>query len=108
MESLRPFWPISAREWGTWDTPKFYLHYADDAILVLDVQTPLDSFGGRTAFQVAQDAMEWHKSQMIYLHRPTLDSKEFPRYDCRVFGLVRSLVGPDTGNDIMENTENLR
>ena len=26
-----------------------------------------------------------------------------PRYDCRKFGLVRSLVGADTGNDIMEH-----
>ena len=44
-----------------------------------------------------------HESQLQYAHRPTLASEEFPRYDCRRFGLVRSLVGADTGNDIMEH-----
>ena len=48
--------------------------------------------------------MQYHVSQLQYLHRPTLDDPEFPRYDCRKFGLVRTTVGYDTGNDIMENT----
>ena len=68
------------------------------------METPLESFGGRTAFEVAQDAMQYHVSQLQYLHRPTLDDPEFPRYDCLKFGLVRTTVGYDTGNDIMENT----
>ena len=48
--------------------------------------------------------MEYHKSQLKYKHRPTLDDEDFPRYDCRLFGLVRSTVGEDTVCDIMENT----
>ena len=97
-------YPKSFSRWGAWDTPKFYLHYAPENQIVLDVETPLESFGGRTAFEVAQDAMQYHVSQLQYLHRPTLDDPEFPRYDCRKFGLVRTTVGYDTGNDIMENT----
>lgn len=97
--------PQSAAQYGTWNTPKLYLHFADERPIVLDVETPLSSFGGRTAFETASAAMLRHESQLQYDHRPTLVSEEFPRYDCRRFGLVRSLVGADTGNDIMENLQ---
>ena len=93
----------SAARYGVWDTPKLYLHFADENPIFLDVETPLESFGGKTAFEVASEAMLCHESQLQYAHRPTLASEEFPRYDCRRFGLVRSLVGADTGNDIMEH-----
>ena len=93
----------SAAQYGVWDTPKLYLHFADENPIFLDVETPLESFGGKTAFEVASEAMLCHESQLQYAHRPTLASEEFPRYDCRRFGLVRSLVGADTGNDIMEH-----
>lgn len=100
--------PESAARWGVWDTPKLYLHDAEENPVVLEVETPLESFGGRTAFEVAQGAMLCHESQLQYDHRPQLDNPEFPRYDCRQFGLVRTTVGVDTGNDIMEHTEGLR
>ena len=93
----------SAAQYGVWDTPKLYLHFADENPIFLDVETPLESFGGKTAFKVASEAMLCHESQLQYAHRLTLASEEFPRYDCRRFGLVRSLVGADTGNDIMEH-----
>ena len=80
-----------------------WLHFAEENPIFLDVETPLASFGGKTAFEVAGEAMLCHESQLQYAHRPTLASEEFPRYDCRRFGLVRSLVGADTGNDIMEH-----
>ena len=95
--------PDSAAQYGVWDTPKLYLHFAEENPIFLDVETPLASFGGKTAFEVASEAMLCHESQLQYAHRPTLASEEFPRYDCRRFGLVRSLVGADTGNDIMEH-----
>ena len=92
----------SAKRWGAWNPPKLYLHMAENPIMI-DVETPLEHFGGRTAFEVATDAMQYHVSQLQYDHRPMLADKKYPRYDCRVWGLVRSLVGEDTGNDIMEN-----
>ena len=92
----------SAKRWGAWNPPKLYLHMAENPIQ-LDVETPLEHFGGRNAFEVATDAMQYHVSQLQYEHKPMLYDKKYPRYDCRVWGLVRSLVGPDTGNDIMEN-----
>ncbi|MBR6115509.1 MAG: PIG-L family deacetylase [Oscillospiraceae bacterium] len=95
----------SARKWGVWDVPKLYLHLATENRITLDVETPLESYGGRTAFEVACDAMECHQSQLQYEHRPMLYDKDYPYYDCTCFGLVRSLVGEDTGNDIMEHIE---
>lgn len=97
--------PKSAEAYGVWDTPKLYLHFADENPIFLSVEVPLDYFGGRTAFEVAQQAMYYHVSQLEWAHRPTLESKTFKRYDCRRFGLVRSTVGLDTSNDIMENIE---
>ena len=97
------FDPDSAALYGVWDTPKLYLHMAEENELWLDVATPLASFGGLTAFEVAQNAMQCHESQLVYAHRPQLESEDFPRYDCRRFGLVRTLVGPDTGSDILEH-----
>ena len=94
----------SAETWGVWAPQKFYLHFAPENQIVLDLERPLESFGGRTAYEVACDAMEFHKSQLKYKHRPKLDDEDFPRYDCRIFGLIRSTVGEDTDNDIMENT----
>ena len=100
--------PESAERWGLWDTPKLYLHFADENPIMLDVEIPLEGFGGRTAFEVATEAMECHKSQLQYAHRPQLEHEKYTRYDCRRFGLVRSVVGADTGNDIMEHTEGIR
>ncbi|MBQ3275608.1 MAG: PIG-L family deacetylase, partial [Oscillospiraceae bacterium] len=99
-------YPDTAASFGAWDTPKLYLHFAEENPLFLDVDTPLSHFGGRTAYEVAWAAMMYHETQLQYKHRPTKDTTEFEfrRYDCRRFGLVRSLVGEDTGlNDIMEN-----
>ena len=102
LSSNEKNYPRSAKRWGVWNPPKCYLHMAENPIMI-DVETPLEHFGGRTAFEVASDAMQCHKSQLQYDHKPMLAEKKFPRYDCRVWGLVRTLVGEDTGNDIMEN-----
>lgn len=118
----RSYDPETVEMYGTWDVPKFYRHMDGENEIWLDVETPLDYFGGRSAFQVAQEAMLLHESQLQYAHRPMLEvtipadaTKEereelekFQRYDCRRFGLVRSTVGADTGNDIMEHTEGVR
>ena len=112
----------SVEKYGVWDAPKLYLHMAEENEIWLDAETPLASFGGKTALEVAQEAMLCHETQLQYAHRPMLaveipegatedernEKMKFARYDCRRFGLVRSLVGADSGNDILENTEDWR
>ena len=95
--------PESAGRWGLWDTPKTYLHLygPEEERTVLDYETPLAAFGGKTAFEVAREAYALHKSQQkLHFRVYGFDSG----FDSHSFGLYRSLVGPDAErNDLMEN-----
>lgn len=97
--------PESAEIWGLWDTPKFYVHLYPENEWYFDVNTPLSSDpAGRTPFEIAQDAFRHHVSQhtgSLRMHQED-DQRE---WDCRPFGLYRSLVGSDTGADVMENID---
>lgn len=94
--------PESAELYGVWNCPKLYLHLYENNQIFLDVNTALSrDISGRTAFEIAEDAFKHHTSQQglgFYVAQ-----EDNPEYDCRLFGLYRSLVGPDTENDIMEN-----
>ena len=91
----------SAEKYGTWDTPKFYLHLYGKNPTILNYETPLDAFGGKTAYQVAKEAYAKHISQQKWSF--TVYSFDSP-LDSHRFGLVRSLVGEDVKKkDLMEN-----
>ncbi len=77
---------------------KVYLHLYAENEIVMEVDTPLEHFEGRTSFEVAEDAFAHHRSQQTYFSV----EKDGP-YDLRKFGLAFSLTQPDTGNDMMEN-----
>ena len=95
--------PGSAEIWGIWDTPKFYVHLYPENDWYFDVNTPLSSDPmGRTPFQIAVDAFKCHVSQntgYLYVHQED-DERQ---WDCRPFGLYRTLVGLDTTADVMDN-----
>lgn len=97
--------PDSIKIWGLWDTPKFYLHLYPENEWYLDMNTPLTADSkGRSPFQIAQDAFKWHVSQntgYLYVHQED-DNRQ---WDCRPFGLVRTLVGLDTTADVMDNLD---
>lgn len=97
-------YPASADLWGTWKTPKLYLHLYRENEWYLDVNTPmtLDPLG-RTPFEAAQDGFAAHVSQQQWGVVQQNDSNR--AYDCRRFGLFFSLVGEDTTADIMENID---
>ena len=84
-----------------WDVPKTYLHLYGpwDERTVLDYETPLEAFGGRTAYEVALAGLEEHHSQLHWdFEVYSFDSP----YDSHSFGLYRSLVGEDVEkNDLM-------
>ena len=91
----------SAEKYGAWDTPKFYLHLYGDAPTILDYETPLEPFGGRTAYEIALDAYAEHLSQQHWTF--TVYSFDSPM-DSHRFGLYRSTVGEDEArNDLMEH-----
>lgn len=89
----------SAQRYGAWDLPKLYLHLYPQNRLRLDWRTPLDAFGGQTAFEVAQAAFDQYDSQ-----KQDWTVRDWGRYDNSLFGLARTTVGPDTAqNDLFEN-----
>lgn len=86
------FYPEQAAILGTWDVPKTYLHLYSESPIWLDLNTPLDKLGSRTAIETAKDAYLKHVSQQwcwFYV-------SDTYQYSCAKFGLYRTTVGADT------------
>jgi len=92
-------YPESAEKYGVWDVPKTYIHFWEENPVQMDWERPLQSFGGITAREAAEYAYSFHKSQHIWGYSVNYA----PLWDCRQFGLYRTLVGTDTTADFMEN-----
>ena len=72
---------------------------------MLDLRQPLEDLGGKTVLQAAKDAYKKHVSQQSGWFYVTDDPND-PRADeinAAYFGLYRTTVGYDTGNDMTEN-----
>ena len=96
--------PEAAARFGIWDTPKLYLHLYEQNEMLLDVNTPMEHDPeGRTPFEVAQAGYAYHLSQHQYGY--SVQQGRDRAYDCRPFGLYRTLVGYDGTADIMENID---
>lgn len=100
--------PKSAEQYGTWDVPKAYFHLYKENPIVMDWDQPLDSFGGKTAFEASvQIGFQAHKSQVAtytWYFDGYPDAKSLPRYNPCQYGLYRSTVGEDVlKNDFFEN-----
>ena len=92
-------YPESAAEYGVWNVAKTYIHLYGENKIKLDCRPPLDNLGGRTALEAATAAYKKHVSQQwcwFYVS----DTYEYSISD---FGLYRTTVGEDTGNDMMEH-----
>ena len=97
-------YPDSAETYGVWDTPKYYIHLYEENSIVMDVDAPMtNDENGRSPFEAASEAYEQYPSQHRWFRG--LYKEEQPKYDCRPFGLYRSLVGADTTTDLMENID---
>ena len=96
--------PESAERWGTWRTPKLYVHLYGDGPTVVDYETPLETLGGKTAFEVAEECYRLYTSQLAYAYR--VYGADYPQFDSHLFGLCRSLVGEDEAKtDLMEHID---
>lgn len=95
------YYPDSAAQYGTWQVQKIYVHLYKERPLTLDIDAPLDAFGGRSANEVARDAFAYHKSQHYHWNYDSTSKK----YPVGEYGLYFSTVGDDSGiNDMMEHT----
>ena len=95
--------PASAEAYGTWQVQKLYLHLAKENQITMDWSVPLSSLGGITGLDAAIRAFTFHVSQQEYDMNVTRTGK---RYDNRIFGLVRTEVGPDEAcDDFLEHID---
>ncbi len=99
--------PASALEYGLWDIPKVYVHnYVPEggAPVLLDLDSPLERYGGRTAYEVMTESYFCHKSQSTdmfftwWLTAPGC-AAGIENYSPREWGLYRTSVGPDESTD---------
>lgn len=88
-------YPGSETRYGAWQTQKLYLHLYPENAITMDWTIPLESFGGKTALQVANEAYHMHVSQLGY-HRNVFGSGE---YSSARYGLAFSAVGADEAKD---------
>ncbi len=94
-------YPESAKKYGTWQVKKLYLHEYPKNKVTMDWTRPLNSFGGKTGFDIAGEAFLYHVSQVKIGH---YEFKPVGDHDNTAFGLYYTAVGLDTGeNDFMEN-----
>ena len=94
--------PASAAKYGPWQVRKVYLHLYKPDQIVMDWDQPLRAFGGMSGTEVANSALSCHKSQQPIGY----SAQTSGRYDCRLFGLYYSSVGPDVEkDDFFENIE---
>ncbi len=92
----------SAKEYGTWDVPKCYIHLYSENVIDLDWRIPLEAFDGKTSFEVAEEGFRCHISQQ----NTDYHVEDSGPWDNSLFGLYRSLVGEDVQkNDLFENLE---
>ena len=83
-----------------WQVKKLYLHLYEEGALRMDWRQPLAAFGGRTAFDIAEEAFACHISQQHTDYRV----EDFGPYDNAKFGLAFSTVGEDVEkNDFFEH-----
>lgn len=92
-------YPETASQYGTWDVPKTYIHLYDQNKITINLRVPLANMGNRTAIEIASEAYKQHVSQQWCWFYVSDDYE----YSCADFGLYRTLVGNDTGNDMLEN-----
>ncbi len=105
-------YPDSVLTCGTWNTPKLYLHLYEENQIILNWDTPLESFNGKTAFNVSQEGFNCHSSQHNTWFNTWLNGSNgtnttaanIKQHSPCQFGLYRSTVGEDINkNDFFEN-----
>lgn len=90
--------PISLTQYGAWQVQKCYVHLYEEDQLVLDVNTPLASLGGKTALAVAKEAFLRHTSQQGRGQWVQTDTDKYP---LSRFGMAYGAV--EAGTDVFDN-----
>ncbi len=106
------FDPESASRFGTWEIGKLYLHLYEENPVTMDYDTPLEFFGGMTAFEVSQKfgfaahkSQHWAFASWLYGYGNQITkASQIALYNPCQFGLYYSRMGEDVAkNDLFEN-----
>lgn len=89
-------YPESAEAYGTWETKKLYIHLYKDNSIRLNYAKTLETFGEKTAAEVAMHGYMAHVSQRKGQDGRFRKAISGTRYDSSLFGLYYSTVGYDT------------
>ncbi len=92
--------PASAGELGVWQVQKCYVHLYPKNPLVLDIDAPLAAFGGRSAFEVAEEAFRMHVTQNGGRHAVHGTNGKYP---ISKFGMSFGTV--EAGDDAFANID---
>lgn len=90
--------PQSAAEYGIWQIQKLYIHLYPENPLTIEMDSPLDSLRGKTAFELASEAYAKHISQLARAHKMEGSDDEFA---CNKFGMIAGQV--EAGEDAFAN-----
>ncbi len=106
-------YPESAKKYGVWCPNKIYVHLYNKNKIILDIDKPLDELGGKTPFEMSQQAFLKHVTQLDTWFYPWLSgtadapitsSTQIRKYNPAYYGLYYTSVGADTEkNDMFEH-----
>lgn len=97
-----------------WDTPKTYLHLYKKNQIVMNYDAPLETYNGKTAYEVSKEGYKMHESQQWTWFTKWINgvdnsytkATDIKKYSPTEFGLYRSTVGEDINkNDMFENVK---
>ena len=92
----------SFKEYGVWTVPKCYIHLYPKDVIDMDWRQPLEAFGGKTSFEIAEQGFRCHVSQQSTRYVV----EDSGPWDNSLFGLYHTTVGPDDAkNDFFEHLE---
>ena len=95
--------PKGYTKYEPWDVKKLYIHLYDQNKLTLDVNSPIDALGGKSAYEAAKAAFLWHATQT----KKSNHEVSTTLYSIAEFGLAYTTVGEDTPgvNDMFEHID---
>lgn len=107
------FYPESAQKFGIHTVKKFYVHLYAQNEITLDIDAPLENFGGKTAFEITKDGFKKHISQQNTWFREWLcgtdgnraEASSIKKYSPCKYGLYFSSAEKEDvlKNDFFEN-----
>lgn len=102
----------TANKYGIWQIKKLYLHLYEKNEITMDYDTPLEYFGGKTAYEVSKIGYSKHISQQWTWFTRWINGKnnsytkatDIEDYSPLKYGLYYTEVGEDIKkNDMLEN-----